>query len=67
VSGSGWGSEKVTGMKSEEGMKQQQKRRKEETEGAILVTQDLLVVREIHIVQLELVGKRWETNPTGRE
>lgn len=77
--GSGWDLGKVTGRMGEEDVKRQQqlrRRRKEEKEEATPVIQDLLVLQmlplgpevlEVHIVQSGLLGKRWETNPTGRE
>lgn len=79
---SGRGLEKGIVRMCEEVVKQQQqqqlrgRKRKEEKEEAIHVTEDLQVllmlplnpeVLEIHIVHSGLEGKRWETNPTGRE
>lgn len=67
--------EKGTERTNEE-QQQLRRTRKEEKEEAIPVTQDLLVLRmlpsdpevlEIRIVQSGAEGKRWETNPTGRE
>ena len=66
---------KATGTIGAEDVKWQQqllRRRKGEMEEASPVIQDLLVLQmlpvlEIHIVQSEQWGRKWEKNPTGRE
>lgn len=74
--GSGLGLERATGTTGEEDVKWQRqlrrRRRKGEKEEAIPLIRDQMLlmdpeVLEIHIVQLEQRGKRWETNPTGQE